>query len=334
MGKGPTKKYHKAMNPSYMEGSLTCLKTEVIMEKINSDFPLVLNVDPTNACNLRCTYCPREKMVKSQGINHLSLDTFRKIIDETSCYGKLIMLNLHKDGEPLLNPQLPEMISYAKKQEAAETIHMNTNGTLLHRNTGAGILEAGIDDITISIDADRRETYSRIKRSNAFEMLVERIENFIAFRDKIGASTFIRVKIMEFDEISEQEIESFFRRWENIADQVQVTGVHNWNGAIKGLRVTDEFSEIRYPCALLWYTLAVNSNGSVSICNVDWNYTGVVGNIKNDTLHRIWNDQPIRNIRKNHLESGFADPEICRDCVLWAGTGDLKSYLKKRHEFL
>jgi radical SAM protein with 4Fe4S-binding SPASM domain len=334
MGRGPTKNFHKEMNPSYTVGSLTCLKSEVIMEKINPDFPLVLNIEPTNACNLKCIYCPREEMIKYQGIHHISLGTFQKIIDEASRYGKLIMLNLHKDGEPLLNPHLPEMITYAKKRGTAETIHLNTNGTLLHKNIGTGILEAGIDDITISIDAAFGETYSRLKRNSDFEIVVERVENFIALRDRIGAPTFIRVKIMEFDGISREEIESFFRKWENVADQVLVTGIHNWSGAIKDLRVTDEFSEIRHPCALLWYALAVNSNGSVSICNVDWNYTGVVGNIKNDTLHRIWNDRPIRNIRKNHLESGFADPEICRDCVLWAGTGDLKSHFKKRPEFL
>lgn len=120
---------------------------------------------------------------------------------------------------------------------------------------------------------------SKLKQHRGFNALNDNIRSFIEYRDKIGAITTIRVKIMEFNQISDDEIEAFHDTWEGIADQVQVTGVHDWNGAINNLTVTDETSPYRYPCALLWYALAVNSNGDVSTCNVDWNYSGVVGNI-------------------------------------------------------
>lgn len=334
MGRGPTRTYHQVINESYVEGTLTCLKPEIIKDQVNIEFPLVLNVEPTNACNLRCTCCPRERTVLHQGTNFMPLETFKRIIDEASGYKQLIMLNLHKDGEPLLHKQLPEMVAYAQKKKVAKIIHLNTNGTLLHTRRGQRLLESGIDDITISIDAALPETYLNIKRRHNLEALNQAIESFIDHRNRIGANTTIRVKIMEFEGVTPEEIKIFHDRWRHLADQVQVTGAHDWSGAIEDLTITDETSPVRYPCALLWYALAVNSNGKVSICNVDWDYSGVVGDIRAKNLHQIWNCRDIRKVRRQHLNSNWSFVAVCNLCVVWTSVGDLKSYLQSRTEFI
>ncbi len=334
MGRGAYKQYHKLLNENYVEGTLTCLNPETIIKRCKADFPLVLNVEPTNACNLRCTCCPREKTVLHQGVNYLPIETFKKIIDEAAQYGRLIMLNLHKDGEPLLHKQLPDMVAYAKKRNVSDLIHLNTNGTLLNSLIGKRLLEVGIDDITISIDAAYPETYSNLKQSQNFDQLTKGIESFIEYRNKIGASTTIRVKIMELDQITIEEIEAFHGRWEGLADEVQVTGVHNWSGAISNLTVTDETTPNRYPCGLLWYALAVNSNGDVSVCNVDWDYSGVVGNVYKKSLHNIWTDIPMRKIRRAHLSSQWNCISVCNQCVVWVSVGNLKDYFETRLDFI
>jgi MoaA/NifB/PqqE/SkfB family radical SAM enzyme len=322
------------MHEDYVEGTLTCLTDKVIKEKINTDFPLVLNIEPTNACNLSCCFCPREKTAKKNGTHYLPLETYVKIIDEASAYPQLTMLNLHKDGEPLMHNQLAEMIEYAKKRKVAKTIHLNTNGTLSNTKNGMRLLDSGIDDVTISVDAAFSDTYKKMKGVDGLESLKKSITSFINYRDKIGTHTTIRVKIMEFDMVSDAEISAFHKEWAGLADHVQVTGVHNWSGAIQGLDVTDETSPLRYPCALLWYTLAVNSNGIVSICNVDWDYSGAVGNIYKNNLHEIWNGDPLRKIRRSHLNSQWDSVSVCNLCVVWASLGNLREYFSSHKEFL
>ena len=86
MGRGPTELYHEPMDDAYVDGTLTCLKPSTIQNHISTEFPLVLNIEPTNACNLRCICCPRDKAVLRQGTNYLSVELFRKIIDE-ACEG-------------------------------------------------------------------------------------------------------------------------------------------------------------------------------------------------------------------------------------------------------
>jgi len=333
MGRGPTKEYYKTINDSYVEGTLTCVKPQVIKERITTEFPLVLNVEPTNDCNSDCYYCPRKKMVKVKGVNYMALETFRNIVDQIGSR-KLLMLNLHKDGEPLLHKDLPAMVEYAKEKDAAQIIHLNTNGILINTKTGRGIIEKGIDDITISVDAAFESTYKKFKRRKGLKKLEENIRNIIDYRDRINSRTKIRVKIIEFDDIGKDEIEYFLSKWQTIADEVQVTGVHNWSGAIENLNITDEKTTERYPCSLLWYMLAVNSNGEVSVCNVDWNYSGVVGDLFKDSIKDIWNGIKIKKIRDNHLNEIWDSPQVCNDCVVWVSCGDNGEFFKTRTEFV
>ncbi|MDH3975341.1 MAG: radical SAM protein [Deltaproteobacteria bacterium] len=332
MGRGPTNEYFEQINDSYVEGTLTCLKPETVKKRINTDFPLILNIEPTNSCNARCYYCAREEMVKSQGINYLPLNDFKKIINQVGDK-KLIMLNLHKDGEPLLHKNLPEMVAYVKQKDAAEMIHLNTNGILINSSVGKDIINAGIDDITISVDAATEETYYRFKRVRGLDKLEREIKKALDYRTKIGSKTIIRVKIMEFNEISKGEIELFRKKWTGVADEVQVTGVHSWSGAVD-VEVTDEQTAARFPCVLLWYMLAINSNGKVGLCSVDWDYSGVVGNIHTQSIREIWNDEPLKRIRRAHLDGIWNCPPVCKECVVWVSVGNMWKYLKDRKEFI
>lgn len=334
MGRLKTRRFYKEFDEEYVEGTLTCLKPEVIKARINLDFPLVLNIESTNDCNAHCFYCPRKIMIADKGTNYMSMETYKSIIDQIPKDKKLIMINYHKDGESLLHKELPEMIRYAKEKDVSKILHINTNGTLINTKTGRGIIESGIDDITVSIDASREETYYKLKKLKGFKKLEENVRKAIAHRDKIGSTTKIRVKIMEFGDVKRDEVLEFIDKWTNVADEVQVTGTHDWSGAIEEMDVTDEQTPDRFPCALLWYMLAINSNGEVSPCSVDWDYSGSLGNIHKNTIKEIWNGDRIREVRKNHLNGVWNDPKVCGDCIVWVSVGDMWEYLKTRKEFL
>ena len=94
MGRGPTAKYHKEMMDGYVKGTLTCLAPDYIKNNINTDFPLVLNIEPTNACNLNCYICPRSRSLRKEG--YMDFVLYRRIIDECGSYRKLKMINFLK----------------------------------------------------------------------------------------------------------------------------------------------------------------------------------------------------------------------------------------------
>ena len=238
MGRGPTASYHKDMMEGYVKGSLTCLSEGTIKNEINTDFPLVLNVEPTNACNLKCYICPRNKSGREVG--YMDFELYTRIIDQCLEHKQLRMLNFHKDGEPLLHPKLFEMIKYAKDSNAAKILHLNTNAVCLEGDNIERFLISGIDDVTISLDAYYPETFEKIKGRALLGKVENTVVNLFRTRDRLKLEKpFIRIKIMEFED-TYGEIEDFIKKWQDIADDIQVTGLHDWSGSIEDVEVTDE----------------------------------------------------------------------------------------------
>jgi radical SAM protein with 4Fe4S-binding SPASM domain len=332
VGRGPTEAFHQPLHRSFVRGTLTCLKPSVLREIINTDFPNVINIEPTNACNLKCVYCPRERAAK--GLGFMSWDLYTRIIDEAAGHPRLLMLNFHKDGESFLHPQFFEMIRYAKDRDIAETIHLNTNAVCWNAATIDRILSSGIDDITVSLDAARPETYRRHKKVDCLSLVERNVRSFFMERSRRGRTApFVRVKIMEFDGISKEEIYEFKRKWEGVADLVQVTGIHDWGGSIADVRATDEKSERRFPCAIMWYSLVINWNGEVTVCSVDWDTTINVGDASRQSLHEIWNSPEIKHARRAQIEARYDHHAVCTHCRVWVSIGDVTEWLRGKKEF-
>lgn len=83
--------------------------------------PMTIHVEPGNACNFRCTFCP-ESMddYKAGGIHVLNLEDFEKIALQIKALGRLKVLNLYMMGEPLANKNLEAMICTGKELDIAD----------------------------------------------------------------------------------------------------------------------------------------------------------------------------------------------------------------------
>jgi len=134
--------------------------------------PIEVAIETTNFCNLRCTHCAHEIMKRKQ--EHMSLESFKKIVDDISYYRPYIDFHLH--GEPLLNKNLVEMVAYTKEKHLEN--RLITNMTLLTRERSRELLEAGLDYICMSFSGATKETYENIHRNARFEETLKNILDF------------------------------------------------------------------------------------------------------------------------------------------------------------
>ena len=340
MGRGPTEKYHQQLHPLFAKGSLTCLSADTMERKISNESPLTLNIEPTNKCNLRCDYCPGEKARAIFGPYDLGADQIPGILGSMPWIkDRLLWVNFHKDGEPLMNPELSKMIRYVKNMAPHTVTHLNTNGLILTPSRGQELLASGLDDITISLDAAWSETYNKRKgivgASPIFGTIEKNASVFCVNCQSTPATS--RVKMIEFADTTPKEIEDFYKKWHNVADQVQITGAHDWSGGVESTEITDVKKPERHACPLLWYTLAINADKTVSICNVDWNRTGVLGDLSTESLYNIWQGARLKEIRRMHLYGYFDSPRmpsVCKDCVVWAGCDNMDGFFKEKTSML
>src|SRR5574341_1351276 len=86
-------------------------------------FPIAINIETTNHCNEECWFCPRADATR--GFGFASLEMVRNIVDEGVPHGPITYF-LHKDGEPLMHPQILEIIRYIKGAHPENKIHLTT----------------------------------------------------------------------------------------------------------------------------------------------------------------------------------------------------------------
>lgn len=112
-------------------------------------------------CNLHCVYCTPEGEGYSENLEErMTREEIKEIITESVNVGFTHFK--FTGGEPLLREDTVEIIRDTKKIPGVKEVQMVTNGTLLER-TAEKLKDAGLDVITISIDAAHSAVYKRIR---------------------------------------------------------------------------------------------------------------------------------------------------------------------------
>jgi len=301
-----------------------------LQKKISFDFPVRFNVEPTNYCNLSCSMCPREL---NRPFGYMEFNLFKKIIDESTLYGKRLIITINKDGEPLLHPELSRMIQYAKEKKAAYKINFYTNGILLTEAKSVELIKSGLDTIHISIDAFTKETYKKIKNSQKLGTVEENVKRLIELKKKLHSETpLVTVKIIHTPD-TEDEIKPFVNKWKCVADFIELGEYHTWDGTLDSSNQfnLDNLSKgiNRYPCTFLWYNPVILWDGRVTPCCVDYQGKGIIGDIKEGSLAEIWQGDRLQRIREAHLENKYDSIPLCSNCQFWKCEVNIEKWLRR-----
>ncbi len=145
--------------------------------------PVCLYLEVTNRCNLLCTTCPRT-YVELEPPADMSWDLFRSIVDQVPETRRAV---LHGVGEPMLVKSLPRMVRHLK--DRGTYVLFNTNGTLLNDRNGRALIEAGLDELRVSLDASTRASYLAIRGKDYFERILRNVRAFRGLQEREGHAT-------------------------------------------------------------------------------------------------------------------------------------------------
>lgn len=155
-----------------------------------------LRVSLTAKCNLRCVYCmPENGCVVTK--ETLMFDEFWRLI-KLICKTGIKKIRL-TGGEPLLYPNLLELIRKIKTVKQIEEIALTTNGILLE-NKVEMLKKAGLDSINLSLDCLDKDLFFKITRGG-------NINSVLAGVDKVCASGIkLKINSVILKDINETEI--------------------------------------------------------------------------------------------------------------------------------
>lgn len=302
--------------------------------------PLIIQIEPTINCNLKCKMCASPLLKRQERC--LKLEQFKQIVVQFPYLQKISLVGA---GEPLLNPEIFDMISYAKSQGI--DIGFATNATLLNRGVVDKIISSKVDWVNLSLDGATKEVYESIRVGANFDSVLSNIRNLmIALKGKDRPEISIWFVLMRSNLAELSQVVSLAK---NLGiNNISVQTVHYWGSAkwkteMAKENVRNELDEVknvlkkasvlarssrinfnyvnipgkkgRRNCKWPWRSCYITCDGYVTPCCLHGTNPELInfGNILKNPFSQIWNNQFYGEFRAK-LKSRNP-PAICVDCT-------------------
>jgi len=299
---------------------------------IPSKLPRTVQIEVTNRCNLDCKMCPRRFL--NIEYKDMDFELFKMVIDKLEGVSEIILMGW---GEPLIHPQIAEMIQYS--HNAGFKTRLTSNAVLLNDKKIDEIASAGLDEITLSIDSVHSSDFGHTMTSqieniknlaNKFPLFPitlqttiyknkeEEVFDIIKFAKQIKAKVNIgRLDIKFYDELERpnfQEEKSIVAKLIEFGDKQGVLVNCMYHSIDK------EFKRFAYKliknflhqkgkyCLRIYDYVYINFKGKVTPCCALPLYE--IGSLLKGDLKTIWQDKRNLRFRKNQKK-------ICKKCDMF-----------------
>ena len=257
-------------------------------------------IEITNACNLNCSFCIKNK----RKAKYLTKEEYQTIINKIKNHTKEIYL--HILGEPLMHPEIIDFIDYANKQNLL--VNITTNGYLINKIKDT----KNIHRLNISI-------HSYNERYNID--LSTYLNNIFNVIDNIKNNTFVSIRLWVKNDNTIKILDYINNRYNcNIKNINENTKLKITNNLI-----IDTFHEFIWPdlnnnyynevgkCYGLIDHIGILSDGTIIPCCLDTEGKINLGNIYNEDLDNILNKE-IVNEMITGFKQGYKCQELCKHC--------------------
>lgn len=288
------------------------------------NFPIQIDFELNATCNLRCPMCPLS-VESNNDKKHfqISYDLFCKIIDEGVVNG-LQSIRLNYLNEPLLRDDLENFIRYTKDKGVLD-IYFSTNGTLLTKDRAKSLIEAGLDRIQISLDANSQELYEQMRPGSNYKKVVDNVLNLIELKKEVQSLTpLVRVNFVR-TEINEHELDNFMSFWKDKADMIGVQEMVKPPRSKKEIKSKTTEKKSEFQCSFPYKNLVITAEGNVLPCCTFYGDEMPMGNIHDflkskeaktkGIIEYFWNHTKINQLRDLHKNCKYYNHSICKKCV-------------------
>ena len=263
-----------------------------------------VEVEVTNECNCRCEICPRTHLM-DRVIEYMELEKYKGLMMGLKDLSVEFVLSLGYMGEPMLHPDIMEMIDFVNGLGGIRVI-LETNGLYLDRRNVDLLSEREVE-VIVALDSPDSKLYSELRSVDSLDIVEE---NVLYLLEKKGRSAYLQ--ILQLEE-NEGYLDRFYRKWIGYKDQIIINKYNSYKGGIKDRSAINLEPLKRFPCYHLKRDLVILVDGRVAFCKQDINGEKCLGNAFEDNIKVLW-DRLERYYIKDH--QGYID-EFCRNCDEW-----------------
>ena len=276
-------------------------------QRKSGDYPLLVDLELSSICNLKCPMCytitDEFKQKVKKGL--MDIDLVKKVVDEIA--GKVPAMRFSLRGESTLHPQFIESIAYAKSRGVKEVSSL-TNGSKITPDFFQKIAEAGLDWLTISIDGTGQE-YENIRKPLKFSDILQKLKHIKQYKESNELLKPV-IKVQGIWPAIRPNPPKYYETLAPLTDLIAYNPLIDYLGNDNAIVYEDDFA-----CPQLYQRLVIASDGKVMMCANDENGEIIIGNAYEQTVHEIWHGKKLNEIRNIHNQrNGFKIIHVCRAC--------------------
>ena len=178
------------------------LKTEYVPAR-----PFNMKVEATNICNTGCRLCPTGVGISGRAKGKLDLQRYRSVIDQVKWH--VLALDLSMWGDPLVVPQIYDMIRYAHDRRIWTYISSNLHAFKCDSEQAESLVQSGLDLLTCSLHGASLETYEKYQPNKSFDKAVQKVQHIVDTRRRLTSATPVVQLNFVVTRYNEHERESF-----------------------------------------------------------------------------------------------------------------------------
>lgn len=137
-------------------------------------------VEPTNRCNLNCLTCMRHSW--DEPLGEMDWSVYQTLIDGLADFPGAKTIAFAGLGEPLLHKKFPEMVRLAHGRKIRT--EMTSNAMLLTPSLAESLVEAGLDQFTVSIDGTSNGSHGAIRSGASLEEITANVRRLHRLSEK------------------------------------------------------------------------------------------------------------------------------------------------------
>ncbi|MGN6296661.1 MAG: radical SAM/SPASM domain-containing protein [Ginsengibacter sp.] len=301
--------------------------TLFVKKPVQWGLPVSISFEPTTSCNLRCPECPSGLRQFTRARGMLKKDFFTKTIDEI--YKDIIYLIFYFQGEPYLNKNFLEMVSYASAKGLYTAT--STNGHFLTDEMAKKTVESGLDRLIISLDGTTQEVYEQYRREGNIEKVIEGARNIVKWKKQLKSKTpfvFFQFLVVKPNEHQIEDVKKLAKEvgvdevrfktaqvydYENDPNQLipENQKFSRYKKDKKGHHIAK--NKLQNHCSRLWEANVITWDGKVVPCCFDKDASHQLGDLKKESFKEVWRNNNYKKFRKD-ITTSRKNIDICANC--------------------
>ncbi len=313
--------------------------------------PYYYIIDACNVCNLRCPLCPTGNTTIARKQAMLSLEQYKELFDKIKEYA--LVVSLYNHGEPLLNPDVFSIIEHTHRNRVGTNISSNFNWPQPVEIND--FIRSGLDYVTVSLDGVTQDSYQQYRVRGDVREVFDNLKRLLSAKKTLRSKTpFVEWQFIVFKH-NEHEVEEARKLASElgvdllrlISPGVPPEDMHNLELQEKWMPrnplywernpklVEDRGYVFDQPCFYLYRSMFIYPGGGVTPCCFAHDERQDFGNLYNNSVMEIWNNNAYRSARmlfSRSLPTEERIETICDKCTVFRQDGAHLCGVRPAHE--